>query len=169
MKKEAATRWESQMSQQRQCNKLEHILSQESDRGAAILGLSYIEEQLGEMLKNFLIESKASEMLLTRQISTLEARLLLSYSLGLINDDEYHGLDLLRKIRNDFAHNFVEELSFDDPQIATRCGILFHDDHFWISGRKVKTNRDKFISSACILSRSLLFRVGPEDRIQTRD
>jgi len=158
-----------QQEQQRKCNKLELILSEESDRGAAILGASYIEERLREMLLNFMIQSDESEKLLNRQLSTFDSRISLAFGLGLINRDEYLSLDLLRKIRNEFAHNFNEELSFDDSNVASKCGNLLFDDHFWVSGKEVKTNRDKFICSTFILGRSLLFRVSPDERLEQRE
>lgn len=43
-------------------------------------------------------------------------------ALGLISEDECHDLTLIRKIRNEFAHNM--QASFDDQAIKSRCKAL---------------------------------------------
>jgi mannitol operon repressor len=152
-----------QWALQKKCNSLESILSSETDRGAAILGAAYIEERLYEMTLKYLRESKVTRDFVRRQ--SLDSITSLAFALGLINKHEYEGINQIRIIRNQFAHSFLENLSFDDSEIALKCENLLYDDHFWVSGNKVETNREKFICSVFILGRSLLFRVGVEDRL----
>lgn len=154
---------EVELELQRQCNRLESILSAETDRGAAILGTAYIEERLHEIILNYLRDSKVTKNFVTRQ--SLDSLTSLAFALGLIDKEEYDAIKQIRSIRNQFAHDFLENISFDDAVIASKCGNLLYDDHFWISGNKVKTNRDRFICSVFILGRSLLFRVRTDEKL----
>jgi predicted membrane chloride channel (bestrophin family) len=123
---------EAELKLQRKCNSLEKILESETDRRAAILGAAYIDERLAEIILNYLRDSKVTKNLLDKQIQSLDARTSLAFALGLINQDEYEGINQIRKIRNQFAHDFLEDLSFEDKVISSQCGNLFYDDHFWV-------------------------------------
>lgn len=57
-------------------------------------------------------------------LSTFSARIVLARALNWIDDAAYHDLNKIRSIRNDFAHSFDHELSFDDQSILDRCSNL---------------------------------------------
>jgi hypothetical protein len=57
-------------------------------------------------------------------LGTLSNRISAAYFLGLITKDEYHDLTLMRRIRNDFAHEV--ETTFDTPSVVDRCRLLRH-------------------------------------------
>src|SRR5687768_234840 len=82
---------------QKKCNSLETILSSETDRGAAILGTAYIEERLYEITLNYLRESKVTRDFVRRQ--SLDSIASLAFALGLINKQEYGGINQIRIIR----------------------------------------------------------------------
>ena len=89
------------------------------ERGAALLAGSMLEDILGEILNAFMIEHKASTKLLiglNAPLGTLSARILASFSLGLIEENEYKEAELIRKIRNEFGHKW-SDISFDDGKI----------------------------------------------------
>ena len=100
---------------------------QESDRGAALICAALLDEQLRSLIAAFLIEDESeveellgSESKLERPLSHFSARIRAAYCLGLISEDERHDLTLIRRIRNDFAHD-LDSSSFTKREIADRC------------------------------------------------
>jgi hypothetical protein len=57
-------------------------------------------------------------------IGTFSARIKIASALAWINSDVEHDLDVVRKVRNDFAHSFDHDLSFDTQSIADKCRNL---------------------------------------------
>jgi mannitol operon repressor len=55
-------------------------------------------------------------------LGTFSARIEACYALGLTSDDEHNDLTLIRRIRNEFAHNI--ETTFGTPSIVSRCSQL---------------------------------------------
>ena len=103
------------------------VLNAESARGGVLVATSYLENLLHDIIKSFLIEGKAQEQLLTgfnAPIGTLSAKIALASTLGLISERERRECDLIRKIRNKFAHQVHP--SFDDEDIKSLCLELSH-------------------------------------------
>ena len=99
--------------------------SEETDRGHTLVVASLLEEMLEEILKGFLLEGSATENLFKSPyapFSTLSAKAAASRALGLISDEEARDIDLIRKIRNDFAHNLM--CSFEDSRVRNRASEL---------------------------------------------
>ena len=100
-------------------------LNKESERGAVLISVSYLEQQLKEIVSTFLCEGDASERLLegfNAPLGTLAARAAAATAMGLISTREYRELETIRKIRNQFAHDYCT--SFSDQGIADRCRNL---------------------------------------------
>ncbi|QNE39381.1 hypothetical protein F1C16_07325 [Hymenobacter sp. NBH84] len=92
-----------------------------SDRNAAILAASMLDYNLKHILISFLIDRKETVSLFrdtNAPLTTLSGRINLAYALGLIAADEYEDCHIFRKIRNDFAHRFEVNFSFQDPEIS---------------------------------------------------
>ena len=88
----------------------------ESDRGAALLAGSMLDEILGRLLRAHLIAEPESDKLLTgfnAPLGTFNARIIAAYCLGLIERLEFKEANTIRKIRNKFAHTWGD-LSLDD-------------------------------------------------------
>ena len=84
--------------------------SAESDRAAVILGAAKLDLSLRELLaKKFLPESTGHDELLDtdRPLATFSARINIAYRLGLIDKQFASLLHLIRRIRNEFAHEAV--------------------------------------------------------------
>lgn len=115
-------------------------LTNESDRGIAVLIAAFADEQLGRLIETrFKPQDKCRNELSREQsdglnwfrgdrgpISTFSARTYLAYLMGLIHDHEYRALVQLREIRNAFAHQY-EQRSFADPQIRDKCVRLWRE------------------------------------------
>jgi DNA-binding MltR family transcriptional regulator len=100
----------------------------ESHRGSVLLGTSLLEKYLKELLHRFMVPAE------TRQddddifgkngfLGTFSSRIKLSYRLGLISEDEYRDLEVIRRIRNTFAHELLNA-SFDNQSISSKCDNL---------------------------------------------
>lgn len=107
-------------------------LSEETDRGCALLASAYLDEQLEVLLRAFFIDkpAEADKLLNGREpLATFSARVQLCLCLGLLPKSTIRELHLIRRIRNEFAH-VSEPLSFDTPAMVDRCKELGAHDIF---------------------------------------
>lgn len=84
-----------------------HEFSKESDRAAVILGAAKIELLLYQILMKFFLPAISSTDELfdgEAPLSSFNAKIHITYRLGLINPELTRALHLIRKIRNSFAH-----------------------------------------------------------------
>lgn len=97
----------------------------ESDRAVAVLGPAYLDTLLEDVLRAYFRETKEVESLLSSSgsLGAFSVRVDLVNALGLLDDNEAGQLHLIRKIRNQFAHN-IDTYSFEDPKIKDRCREL---------------------------------------------
>ena len=99
-------------------------LNAESDRACAVLGAALLDAKLEDLFRRRLSCFKDELLDSTRPIGTFSARIRLARALAWINDDVCHDLDIIRNIRNDFAHSFDHGLAFSDKLISARCTSL---------------------------------------------
>jgi DNA-binding MltR family transcriptional regulator len=104
---------------------LHSLFFDHDDRTTAIMTVGFLEDvlALGIMSK---FERDASENQLTElftnygPLANLSARIALGYLFGILGNDDKHDLNIIRKIRNDFAH-VIEPINFETKEIASRC------------------------------------------------
>jgi DNA-binding MltR family transcriptional regulator len=127
-------------------NRLNQILGQLDERGLVLALAAFAEEALGDLIEAYLIPGDPAKQLLegfNAPLGTFSARIKMAYSLGLITKHQHADLDQLRRIRNEFAHNW-EPTSFNDQKIAAHIGALHFssmDDDFPASPmEKVRTS-----------------------------
>src|SRR5690348_9432004 len=96
----------------------------ESDRACAILGAVILDEQLRALLEAFCIDDSGAVAKLFKgpaaPLATFSSRTSAAYALGLVPRSERRDLDLIRHIRNAFAHQ-LHGLSFESDEIKSRC------------------------------------------------
>src|SRR5438105_1091543 len=98
---------------------LRKCLTEETDRGVALMVASYLEGELEHLLKNYFIaDKKVTDELLSQSgpLGTFSSRIDITYALGLIGSKAHRDLHLLRKIRNDFGHS-SKKILFSDSHI----------------------------------------------------
>lgn len=96
-----------------------------SDRAIAIVGPSFLDSLLTDVLVNFLVDDGKEVLKLLRPdgpIGSFGARVSTCYCLGLIGEIVTADLRYVAKIRNRFAHDLHS--SFADPQIMGWCNSL---------------------------------------------
>jgi DNA-binding MltR family transcriptional regulator len=118
-------------------------LNEETDRGAALVGLAYLDELLWQLFKAKSSDKEIAERLLDdpNGLSASAARADVARCLGWIGTQMHADLKKIRNIRNAFAHRF-EALTFSDPEIRAYCNELntiklhFPADCGYVSGAR---------------------------------
>lgn len=132
----------------------------ESDRGAALVGAALLDKQLHDLLLSHFLDKKESLELLeggSAPLGTFSARIKMSYCLSLITDFEHRELQLIRKIRNEFAHQ-THGLTFQNEKVVSLCGNL-HDRMPDAKEKGIeRTIRTKFIDAVLFTSLALWYR-----------
>jgi len=132
--------------------------NKESPRGMVIIATAQLEAHLQKIIEKYLsIHPSDIQKIFNSNLSNFDGKIRMSYSLGLIDKDTCHDLDLIRQIRNEFAHSLYD-LSFDSNIIINLCQKLKHKipfDHF------PNTSINLFaVASAMFLSRLSLILLG---------
>jgi mannitol operon repressor len=143
----------------------------ETDRGAALVGAALIDTRLESLLRSHLLQSKATEELLeggNAPLGTFSSRIRMSYALGLITELEFKECEIIRRVRNDFAHG-VHGLTFQDQKLSALCNNLKANTP---DGKRFDGNpRQLFINSVVLLSLALWYRpdYAAQHKVVTRD
>jgi hypothetical protein len=140
-------------------------LERESARSAITVAASLIEYALERAISTRLrkpqTEAEAQELFSENGIfCTFSQKILAAYFLKLIGPEARRELDLIRKIRNQAAHD-MNLISFDQtPEIAARCKELKFGAEA-VAGRIVLSKpRHKFLAVAKFFVANLLMRAG---------
>jgi DNA-binding MltR family transcriptional regulator len=102
------------------------LLREESDRGCALVATAWIDDSLTELVRSRFVDDRAAaDELLDGDtpLATFSAKIKLLYCMGVINKEVKNDLDIIRAIRNLFAHD-RDRLGFDTPTIKDRCRNL---------------------------------------------
>lgn len=127
----------------------------ESDRGAVLVASSYLEAKIGKALREKFVAGAGMDRLFNganAPFGTFSARIAGAHALGLIDDEGFQHLELIRKIRNYFAHEL--HANFDHVVVADRCKALEPKDPDSLAAQKSfepKSNRDRFLFAAMAL------------------
>lgn len=100
-------------------------MKKETYRGQALVIASLLEQMLEETLDAGLQDVPAKRKLFdgpTAPVSSLYSKTKLACAMGLINADEERDIDIIRSIRNEFAHNIDADIS--NPHIENKCKSL---------------------------------------------
>ncbi|HVG34405.1 MAG TPA: MltR family transcriptional regulator [Pyrinomonadaceae bacterium] len=130
----------------------------ESDRGAALVAASLLDERLKGILQAFFLDSNVSNELLNganAPLGTFSSRISAAYALGLIQKNEFDELNFIRKIRNEFGHKW-KDVNFNNAPITDLCRNLP-----WLgpsdTGEENKP-RNRFNFAVIVLLTDLLWR-----------
>ncbi len=96
----------------------------ESDRACIVLGAALIDAELERLYLRRLVGIPVDLLRQGCVPRSLSGRIKMAHALGWISNDVLRDLELIRDIRNDFAHSSDFELSFEDSQTAARCEEL---------------------------------------------
>ncbi|WP_439893221.1 hypothetical protein ACS7SF_25360 (plasmid) [Ralstonia sp. 25C] len=120
------------------------LMATESDRGCGLMGASYVDNRLEELLKKRLrlnSDLKARMFDYSGPLGSFSARINMAYAIGLLPGNLRTELHVIRDIRNVFAHS-AAHLTFDTPEIAKLAARL--KAHF---REETDPARKKFVTS----------------------
>jgi DNA-binding MltR family transcriptional regulator len=119
---------------------------EKNDRAIVIVGATFLDTILEHILRAFLIdnEKEVNKLLQCDQpLGTFSGKITMAYCLGLIYKPVQEDLNLVRKIRNEFAHNLYA--SFEDEKIKAWClSLKWHRFTCMAEPPKDATARDLF-------------------------
>lgn len=102
--------------------------AKESDRASVIVAASIFDNSLRDLLKQHLVPNATSSDELfdgtNAPLATFSAKIALAHRLGLISAPFARNLHLIRRIRNEFAHN-IHGGSFEDSAVKSRVMELY--------------------------------------------
>ncbi len=99
--------------------------NKETERGTALAAAAMLDELLGRVIESFLIPNKGSKALLdgfNAPLGTFSSRIASAFALGLVSEVEYRECELIRKVRNEFAHQI--KVSFKTEKVVSLCAQL---------------------------------------------
>lgn len=118
------------------------LQAKESDRGCVIIGTAMVEDELELLLRAYcrndrqVVKRVVDPLFRTyAPFSTLSGKIAVSFALGLIPENLHDCLTLLRKFRNDFAHEDTLT-SFQTPKNKARLNTLFRLLSEWRGSKK---------------------------------
>ena len=105
-------------------------ITEQTDRGAAIVAFSYLEDTLTKAIQSHLLNRKYKGEIIRNTLfrgagplATFSARRRLAYLLGFFGPKTYNDLERLAHIRNEFAH-IHSRRSFKSQRIRGLCEAL---------------------------------------------
>jgi hypothetical protein len=101
------------------------VLNKESERGAALISATMIDDLLDQCIRSFLLDHKDVQQLLegfNAPLGSFSARTVAAFSLGLLSESEYSDCQNIRKVRNAFAHDV--HASFKDQRLCDLCANM---------------------------------------------
>ncbi|TGK78657.1 transcriptional regulator [Leptospira montravelensis] len=132
--------------------------NKESDRGAVLVSTSLIDEWLMKMLFSYFADVKSSKDLIERfnaPLGTFSSKIKIAYSLGLLQENEYNEINIIRKIRNEFGHSW-KDIDFKNSTIIQFCNMLP-----WLGPKELEKEsnaRERFNFTVVILLTDLMWR-----------
>jgi hypothetical protein len=95
------------------------LFQNESDRGAAVLAGSYVENHLGLYLQSKMTDPSAAKRVFSSDgsLATFSQRIDFAQAFGFLSKAQCSDLNLIKMIRNHFAHH-PKDASFNDKPVS---------------------------------------------------
>lgn len=107
-------------------NQLLRTLDDHDERGLVLSLAAFAEDTLGRLLVHFMREPRQAKELVegfNAPLGTFAARIKAAFALGLLRREQFEDLEVLRRIRNEFAHNW-QEVTLERTDLAGLVGSL---------------------------------------------
>jgi hypothetical protein len=130
-------------------HELHKALDDGSDLVCALVGATFIDNDLGHLLKQLLIDAKESNEAINgpnQPLATFSARSRMCYCLGLISKTDFGNIERIREIRNWVAHGHIP-VDFTDAAVIKACKRISLDEWRWIrfGGKALTPQPDDWI------------------------
>jgi hypothetical protein len=140
-----------------------------TDRVAGIMGAALVENNLIKAIKSALEDSEDLGALFHEEsapFGTFKARTVAGKALGLFGKEVADDLDLIRDIRNQFAHALLS-LTFENEHIRRRCAKLTEYKFGGLGERDISDERMRFEMACWAISLKLLKKAGENLKART--
>jgi mannitol repressor len=141
-------------------NRFQALVRKQDERGLVLSLAAFAEDTLGVLLVTYLQEGKQSRELVegfNAPLGTLSTRIKACYAMGLLTRDQYDDLDICRRIRNEFAHDW-EGISLFRDDIKALIGQLHG---YTVDQRPIKGGpKDLLLESITTILLELRVQVG---------
>jgi DNA-binding MltR family transcriptional regulator len=119
-------------------NRFMSAIRKQDDQAMVLSLATFLEDTLGRLLLAYFRSCKATKDLVegfNAPLGTFGSRIKAVYAFGLVTDDQFKDMEILRKVRNHFAHNW-EGVTFERNDIQALIGQLsgYTVDHKPIEG-----------------------------------
>ncbi len=107
-------------------NRFTSLIGKQDDQAMVLSLATFLEDTLGRLLLAYFRSCKATTELVegfNAPLGTFGSRIKAVYAFGLVTDEQFRDMEILRKIRNHFAHNW-EGVSFERNDIQALIGQL---------------------------------------------
>lgn len=134
-------------------------LGNESDRGCVLVAAAFIDHVLADLLCTHFSNKETGERLVRARLSplgTFSSRIMAAFALGLLTESEHKQLEIVRRIRNDFAHEFAN-VRFSESRIKERVQSL--PAHPTVMSSAEDPTRVRFESAVNVLLTNLRHRL----------
>lgn len=101
-------------------------LKRQNDCGLPLVGAALIDDRLSETLRSFFCDIPGASKLvddMNTPLGSFSSRTEVCHALGLIDEFEYSEINLIRKVRNEFAHA-KHGISFGSSRVQGLCSSL---------------------------------------------
>ena len=105
-------------------NEFDTRLRGESDRSAALLAAALLDAQLEDLFRARLKHHQDRLLVFDGPLASFWSRIKMARALDWIDGDVERDLDVIRDIRNRFAHSFEQDLNFEESEIRGWCSSL---------------------------------------------
>lgn len=105
-------------------NEFDTRLHDESDRGAALIAAALLDAQLERLFRARLKCHQDRLLGFDGALATFSTRIKVARGLEWIDGEVEKDLDVIRNIRNRFAHSFDQDLTFENAEIQSWCSSL---------------------------------------------
>jgi DNA-binding MltR family transcriptional regulator len=128
-------------------NRFLSLVGAQDDRGMVLSLSTFIEDTLGRLLMAYFRDCKATKELVegfSAPLGTFGSRTKAAYAFGLVTEEQYRDMEILRKVRNQFAHNW-EGVSLSRNDIHALIGQL---SGYTVNQKEIKGgNREKMLGT----------------------
>ena len=131
----------------------------ESERGCVLVAAAFLDRVLEELLCKHFSNKLAGDQLVrgfNSPLGTFSSRITAALALGLLTESEHKQIDLVRRIRNEFAHTFAN-VKFSDSGIKSRVHLL--PTHPISIGSAADPTRRSFETAVEVLLSNLRYRL----------
>jgi DNA-binding MltR family transcriptional regulator len=88
-----------------------------SERNAVLIAGAAFDVLLERILQKYLRDDSKSTQLINGALGRFATRINTCFCLGLISEDELHDLNVIKEVRNSFAHN-IFDCDFSNPEVS---------------------------------------------------